>query len=90
MAPSFMTNPSSAHTTTMDGVKKATVDRSLASDLSCPEVNPLYPQVGNAHIAIHYKLTDNVVRKNQLSEFEPVVSLISWLPPQVLAKLNIS
>ncbi|KIM75630.1 hypothetical protein PILCRDRAFT_13410 [Piloderma croceum F 1598] len=66
-----MTNPSSAYTTTTDDVEKATVDRSLVSDSSCPQVNPLYPQ-------------------NQLSEFEPVMSLISWLPPQVLAKLNIS
>lgn len=31
-APSFVTNPSSAHTTEIDGVKKATVGRSLASD----------------------------------------------------------
>jgi len=40
-------------------IKKATVDKSLASDWdsqtysdpSWPQVNPLYPQVGNAHIA---------------------------------------
>ncbi|KIM74719.1 hypothetical protein PILCRDRAFT_695636 [Piloderma croceum F 1598] len=31
-APCFVTNPSSAHTTTMDGIKKAAVDRPLASD----------------------------------------------------------
>jgi hypothetical protein len=45
---------------------------------------------GNTRIAIRYRLTDNVVRKNQLPELEPVVSLISWLPPQVSAKLNVS
>ncbi|KIM83733.1 hypothetical protein PILCRDRAFT_434436 [Piloderma croceum F 1598] len=53
-APSCVTNPSSTHPITTDGVKKATVDRSSASDRdsrtyndpSCPPVNPLYPQVG--------------------------------------------
>jgi hypothetical protein len=34
------------------------------SDPSCPQVNPLYLQVGNAHIVI-LGLTDNVVPKNQ-------------------------
>jgi hypothetical protein len=50
------------HLTTTDGVKKATVGGSSASDRdsrtysdpSCLQVNPLYPQVGNAHIAICY------------------------------------
>ncbi|KIM78080.1 hypothetical protein PILCRDRAFT_602906 [Piloderma croceum F 1598] len=50
-----MTNPSSAHTTTTDGAKKATVDRSLASDRdswtysdpSGPQVNPLNPQTNS-------------------------------------------
>ena len=62
MALSFMSNPLSAHTTITDSVKKPTVDRSLASDrdsrtysdLSCPQMNPLYPQVGNVCVAIRY------------------------------------
>jgi hypothetical protein len=46
-----------------DGVNEATVDRSPVSgdrdfrtysDPSCPQVNPLYPQVGNVRITIRY------------------------------------
>jgi hypothetical protein len=58
---SFVTNPSSAHTTTMNGIKTATVDRSLPSDRdsrtyndpSCPQVNLVYPQILYPRLKVH-------------------------------------